>query len=161
MRRITGTLIATALFIAGCGGASDAPQTVAVSGTVKLDDAPLEGAIVTFVDPAGKNSSATGATDASGNYSLSTGANAGAIPGSYNVSISRLVGPDGSPVAVEEGMDAEQLQAQGLAKQSLPSKYVDGTELKAEVKSGTSNTHNFTLKKEGEVAPDAGAGEAP
>jgi hypothetical protein len=68
-----------ALVVAGCG-----PKAVQVEGVVKLDGAPVEGATVTFVTADGKQS-ASGLTDASGHFSLSTANASGAFPGDYKV----------------------------------------------------------------------------
>lgn len=74
-----GSVLFPLLVIAGCG-----PKPVPVEGVVKLDGAPVEGATVTFVTADGKLS-ASGLTDASGHFSLSTASGPGAFPGDYKV----------------------------------------------------------------------------
>ena len=81
--------------IAGCG-ASNLPTTP-VTGTITYDGEPLEGATVTLTPESGSvgSRSASGISDASGNFVLTTvftdGATAeGAIAGSYTVRVSKL-----------------------------------------------------------------------
>lgn len=125
----------------GCGGTSapKLPDPVPVGGTVLFDGKPLADAIVTFV-PAinsskGMGPGANAVTDESGSFELVTAigrrAKPGAIPGKYRVSISRLVGPDGSPIVLEPGAPP----ANAGARESLPPRYSDVmmTELKADV----------------------------
>jgi hypothetical protein len=77
-----------AMFVlSGCGGGSEGPKTVPVSGTVTYKNEPVADLAVTFT-PDGKGMVATGKTDAQGKFSLSTSAaNDGAMPGSYTVTI--------------------------------------------------------------------------
>jgi hypothetical protein len=70
---------------------------VQVTGTVKLDDKPLNDAEVTFT-PTGstKGFGAMGKTDASGKYNLKTPhGHDGVLPGEYKVSVSKQT--EGSP----------------------------------------------------------------
>jgi hypothetical protein len=72
-------LLALIAVLVGCGA-----KPVPVTGVVRLDGAPVEGATVTFITADG-NLSAAGQTDADGNFSLSTGGQPGAFPGDYQV----------------------------------------------------------------------------
>ena len=81
--------------IAGCG-ASNLPTTP-VTGTVTYDGEPLEGATVTLTPDAGSagSRSASGISDASGNFVITTvftdGATSeGALAGSYMIRVSKL-----------------------------------------------------------------------
>ena len=81
--------------IAGCGASN--PNTTAVTGTVTYDGEPLEGATVTLTPEAGSNGArgASGLTDASGNFTLSTvfpdgETKPGAVGGNYTVRVSKL-----------------------------------------------------------------------
>lgn len=71
------------LGLAGCG-----PGLVPVSGVIKLDGAPVEGATVTFVSEDGVKTF-SGTTDSSGAFSLGSGNSArpGALPGNYKVTV--------------------------------------------------------------------------
>jgi hypothetical protein len=133
----------------GCGGGASIGGLVPVTGTVTLDGQPLTGAQVVFV-PAGEGARAcSGTSDSTGKYALITNTDKGAMPGSYKVTVSHLVGLDGKPITkFEEGMDITQLEASGQVKQNLPTKYSDSqqTELKFEVKAGK-NEYNIDMKK--------------
>jgi hypothetical protein len=72
-------LVGGTLAVTGCG-----PSLVKVSGVVKLDGTPVEGATVSFVSEDGKNTFA-GFTDSGGNFTLSAGDKPGAQPGTYKV----------------------------------------------------------------------------
>jgi hypothetical protein len=82
--------VATALLAltAGCGSG---PKLVPVSGTVTLNNKPLEGAIVQFLpdpsDPAGQP--AEDQTGPEGNYKAMTKGRSGVVPGKYRVVISK------------------------------------------------------------------------
>ena len=93
-------LVAALLLLAGCG--SSGPAMVKVSGTVMLDDKPVDGASVMFV-PIATGRPAQGKTDADGKFTLETEKPGdGAQVGEYNVAISGVrttgvqVNPDGT-----------------------------------------------------------------
>jgi hypothetical protein len=125
--------------VIGCGGSSGPKlaDPVKVKGIVALDSQPLSNAMVYFVPLGGTEmgNGATGVTDATGTFELVTvrgrAKQAGAIPGEYRVSISRLVGPDGNSVSPNADVPPADLGA----VESLPARYSDVmmTELKANV----------------------------
>jgi len=79
----------------------DRPATYAATGTVTQGGNPVEGATVTFVST-GSGKSATGITDASGKFTLTTFASGdGAVPGQYGVKIAKYEG--GGAVAAAGG----------------------------------------------------------
>jgi hypothetical protein len=89
-----GLVIAFAvLAIVGCAKdkwTSQRPKVVRASGRVVYNGQPLEGAHVTFTNPAAKVS-AFGRTDADGKFTLTTyEPNDGAVPGSQQVSVSKV-----------------------------------------------------------------------
>jgi hypothetical protein len=100
-----------------------------VTGTVKLDGQPLEGANVTFWPIDAENDRpSSGVTDSSGQYRLMyTADESGALIGQHKVEIS-------TAVSSEEGTTPERLAA----------RYNSSTELTAEVTSGR-NTIDFDL----------------
>ncbi len=114
---ICGTVLAWV----GCsnGGGGDV-QLVDVVGTVTYNGAPLSGALVTFV-PA-KGPLAMGKTDAEGKFSLSTGAEKGAVVGDAKVAVSLAAAgggvtnapamSPGSAKSVEEGKAMMEKMAQ-------------------------------------------------
>jgi hypothetical protein len=114
--------------LAGCGG-PEHPEVGRVSGVVTLDGQPLAEATVMFQPTEGRASIAT--TNSAGKYSLTyLDGVPGALLGAHKVIIrTEIPGEDGQPP---------------IAKEKLPKRYHDQTELTAEVKRGA-NTFNFPL----------------
>jgi len=81
------TLLAAGLAaVSGCGPKH--PETIPVNGSVALDGKPVEGAAVVFTPEEGKM--ATGTTDASGRFQLSTfQLDDGALPGTHRVTVAK------------------------------------------------------------------------
>jgi hypothetical protein len=126
LRGLPATLCS--LFLFGCGGVSDAPETGDVSGYVKLDGQPVPGATVIFQPTEGRPSN--GRTDAEGHYELTYSRNqSGAKVGTHRVQITTYEAGDEETPAVEE---------------KIPEKYNTNTELTKEVKAGD-NEIDFDL----------------
>src|SRR5262245_53910922 len=117
------------LLVVGCssGGTSPPalPEPVPFEGIVKLDGQPLESATVVF-HPRTKEGfhGAMGVTDASGKYVLNTDlgngkTKPGALSGSYDVTVSRLVGTDGA--ILKPDPNTPPMMRGG--KQSIPIRY--------------------------------------
>lgn len=102
-------LVCICLALTGCGGSS--LGTVPVEGSVMIDGKPIAGITVVFSPDSGGRA-ASGQTDESGNYKLTTEINGdGALPGTYKVTISKVeVEEDTLPETVDpnsaESMDA-------------------------------------------------------
>lgn len=114
-----------AVGLASCG--SDRPATVEVKGKVTYKNQPVEGAAVMFQSTTGKP--ATGETDAEGNFTLRTfGANDGAVPGDYVVTITKVESvPPGQPGS-DPGRDAGReppTSTRTPPKSLIPLKYND------------------------------------
>ena len=113
----------TLLGLVGCGGGLG---TVPVSGTVTVDGNPMEGVIIQFLpdDPSGM--AASGTTDGSGAFKLTTEINGdGALPGSYKVTVSKFeVKDDGVPenldMESEEDMDAAYGALDNMGEETKP-----------------------------------------
>ena len=133
----------------GCGHKSGLDGVVAVTGTVTYQGKPIDGASVAF-SPDGKGRAASGRTDATGRFQLTTlDANDGALPGKYKVAISK--------VEVENAMTADQAMEWfkknggpppgGNIKNRLPDKYKDANASgqTAEVVKGGENDFSFKL----------------
>lgn len=92
----TISVAAVGLSPIGCGkGVADRPH-VAVTGRIALNNKPLSGALVQFTPTQGAAGTTSGRTGPDGSYTLtSTRGGAGAEPGSYKVTVTRRVGPDG------------------------------------------------------------------
>jgi hypothetical protein len=122
--------------IIGCGP-SRRPTipTVSVSGTVKVDGQPLDGADVNFLGP---EYAGVATTDASGQYSLE------AQTGENTVYIVKYVGVD--PDFDETMVDTSDMPGVG-PKQLLPKKYSDAdeTELRFNVPEEGATDANFDV----------------
>ncbi len=109
-RRLHSILVASLLAITsfvGCGDAVEAPveKLVAASGTIKVDGKPM-GAVRVRLTPINDTKSVGGAwavTKDDGTFSLTHWTNeTGIAPGSYLITFSRLVKPDGSPLGEQD-----------------------------------------------------------
>ncbi len=82
-------LTASLPVLEGCGG--NGPKPVPVTGTVTLNNQPLEGASVIFTPASGNNEGLTGidATGPEGNYKLRNRNTFGVSPGKYTVLITK------------------------------------------------------------------------
>jgi hypothetical protein len=161
---LAGSLIAAGL-LAGCGESSG---TLPVTGKVTKGGQPVAGAAVVF-EPSGSSKdakSASGTTDASGVYKLTTFVNGdGALPGNYKVKITKFPGADVPAMeapkeASQQDIDAiyKAMQEKGKygpgaqtdtsaeIKNELDNKYADvnTSGLTAEVKAGAT-TFDFTV----------------
>lgn len=88
MKRTWFAAVVLAAVFSGCG--PDRPETVTVRGTVTLDGQPVEGATVGF-NPQGGGRPATGMTDSSGAFTLTTFVPGdGALPGKHAVTVSKV-----------------------------------------------------------------------
>jgi len=162
---VMGLLLASLMLNLGCfGNGSGRPTTYPVTGTVKLNGKPVDGATVTFQLIEGKGNS-IGSTDKDGKFSLSMfRPNDGAIPGQYKVSISKFdVEPPKTSALVPGQINSGDLPAEysppaasgGTAgagttgpKNSLPAKFAnaDSSGLRAMVDAKGDNSFDFDLK---------------
>ncbi len=143
-------LISVLLFV-GCSHsmASNRPKTVPVSGVVNFKGAPVAGATVTFMSIGRGGRGATGVTDSSGSFKLTTfEPRDGAIPGNYRVKIARTI-TVGTPPAetVDPYKSMGKPPAPHREKDLLPTKYKRDTTsgLTAEVRAGGDNVFKFDL----------------
>lgn len=137
----------------GCSPADDGgPTRVPASVAVTYNGSPVEGASITLV-PKAEGEAAYGMTDASGVAQLSTrGENDGAIPGEYQVLISKSetksadVKIDSNEVgAMPSGADA---MKQAETRHLVPEKYsaIGTTDLTATIDPSGKNALSFDLK---------------
>jgi len=90
-------------FLALVGCSRSGPPLVAVTGTVTLDDRPLEGAQVTFIPAdAIPGAGASGRTGPDGKYLLHSRNGNGIAAGEYRVIVSKRVMPDGVAVPPDD-----------------------------------------------------------
>lgn len=85
--------------LAGCGGGTNVPDLVPVTGTVTYKNAPLADVNVSFLPATGP--AATGVTGTDGKYTLKTNGAIGAVPGKHKVTVSSAAVPPmpGTPEA--------------------------------------------------------------
>jgi hypothetical protein len=108
------------LALCGCGKSGVAPaiRELPITGKVTLDGMPLPGADVLFLTASDPPAVLAAKTKDDGSYQLQTAARQEApLQGNCKVTISRLVKPDGSPLAAEE------MPADAGAVEQLPAKY--------------------------------------
>lgn len=124
-RYVLAVGVLSLLFLSACGS-SDRPPLARVSGTVTLDDKPLEGARVTFTPAEGRPS--TGTTDSEGKYELQYAVDAmGASVGEHTVTV--------EPPELDDDLSEEEAARKGM---TLPAAASDGS-LKKEVTSGSND----------------------
>jgi hypothetical protein len=122
------------VFLVGCGE-EPGPRTVEASGIVTLDGSPVEKAQVTFIDSNASNP-AVATTDNEGRFSLKyNGQKNGAIPGDYQVQVSKTVmeagGGDGADITLSYGLPKKysNIGTSGL-KQNIPDSGIKNIEIK-------------------------------
>jgi hypothetical protein len=139
-------------FVTGCGGLSgdsDRPTVVNVSGTVTLNNQPIEGATVLF-SPTDGGLGATGLTDADGKFQLRTfEQNDGAVPGRYDVAVFKYDMSTANP-ELEDDLASELRPDNGEPvgpTPLLPDRYADAStsDLSREVSPDGVNDFTFEL----------------
>ncbi|HWL08432.1 MAG TPA: hypothetical protein VNQ76_08510 [Planctomicrobium sp.] len=131
LRHFLPALCIATFVLVGCGGGGASPKLGKVRGIVTLDQQPLANALVSFYPADGRPS--MGMTDDQGVYELTfTEAQKGAIVGNHIVRIT-------TAQTSGEGIDPAK------AKEILPARYHEDSELTANVKAGD-NSLNFDLK---------------
>lgn len=101
--RTFALLLAVALAAGGCSSNSGITsfKVTPVKGKVTLGTEPLADASVTLImqGPGPEGFAGAGATtDAQGNFEITTGSQKGVPAGTYKVTVSKVVGPDGKPI---------------------------------------------------------------
>lgn len=149
--RLVAGLIAVTV-VGGCQRGPVRPKTVPVDVTVSYRDKLVSGATVVFVPKDGPRG-AVGRTNAEGKAKLMTfAAGDGAIPGSYRVTIDKLLDEAGPTGKTQEDYEAFWKANKGPSnlpplKCELPWKYgqIEKTELTAEVSENGKNSFRFDL----------------
>jgi hypothetical protein len=134
--------------LSGCGGsdAPEGPKLAEVTGKVMLGDEPLAAADVTFV-PTGTTDGIGGSvrTDETGAFAdvLYARGGTGLPTGTYKVSVSKRMMPDGTPVP--EGDETPAIESP--AKETLPPYYSNPEKSKLEVVIEEGKPIELKLKK--------------
>jgi hypothetical protein len=151
---VQGTLGLGILMISGCGGSGDNTPRYAASGTVLLEGAPVDGAVVAFTREDGE-ATAVAMTDEMGQFQLNVPPGKRGVPvGKYKVTVRK------SSVAVEhkEPTTFEEMERDHKAgrtaepppapKLGVPARYGDPatSQLTEEV---TSGKNEFTIQLKG------------
>ncbi len=106
------------LLLCGCGS-DGRPPTFPVSGAVTLDGKAVEGASITFISAENPSLSASGRSDASGNYQLTTfDAGDGAVEGTFKIRVTKYASEaEVSPydTASTTAVDTEELSGEDAA----------------------------------------------
>lgn len=145
------------IVVCGCGDGAETPTVVPVKGTVMYKQKPVEGATVSFMAK-GASRAASGVSDASGAFQLSTyAANDGAIVGEHVITVSKVKAEAQATSDPTANMnDPSQLTAQWeqtkdgdpeASKTLLPEKYSNPntTPLKETVSESGENTFVLQL----------------
>ncbi len=155
--------VLTCVLMLGCGGGG-VSGLVKVTGTVTLDGQPVEGAAVSFSPAGNEGRASAGVTDAQGRFSLApVGGGQGALPGKYQVAISKTQVTGGAPTATtreEYERQMKERMAQGAAgfqfgppqvTHLIPQVYSSPatSQLEAEVTASGANDFPFALKSPG------------
>jgi hypothetical protein len=116
------SLLFPLVLLAGGGGCGGRERPVKVEGVLTLDGNPLSGATVTFVPAAEGRRPASGFTDASGTFHLTTyNTGDGALPGEYKITV--LLGPEDPLLEGAQGTDlAGRKRLYGAAKSAQSKK---------------------------------------
>ena len=136
MNRLILLSVGGLLLLSGCGSKY---ETAPVSGTVKMNSKPLANAALTF-QPIGGGMASTGITDASGRYTLTFlySEDEGAIVTTHRVIIRthRRANTE----------DTSNDRADPSARDPIPRRYNDDTELTMEVPADGTDSADFSLK---------------
>lgn len=152
--RAYACILAVLAFVCGCSGGTEGQKpTHAVSGKVTFNGGPVVGAFVSFAPKDGQPV-ATGKTDNSGRYTLSTYETGdGAVEGDYVAVVTKITQlPDEDEA--EHGVDAEvDVDGHGADEEEgsgslLPAKYASSqtSDLLVTVKAGEDNDIELPLQ---------------
>jgi len=136
IRQFTHSAAAAMLLVASLSAGCQRSDTVPAGGTVTLDGQPAENAEVIFMPKKGRV--ASGVTDASGRFSLSTNKDGdGAVLGEHAVVVGEYY-PPGKPPPMSGGPPPR-----------FPQKYTDAVQspLRVTVERGKTNDFKFELTK--------------
>ncbi len=145
-------LVIVLLVVAGCadGKSAGAKPTKPVTVKVTYKGAPVEGAVITFVDTGDPPAPAFGKTDAQGVAKMKTFVEGdGAVVGTHQVAISKIETTGGAPAVDQDSpeYDPNAVNMPTTVKYLIPQKYDSKATsgLTAEVKESGPNEFTFDL----------------
>lgn len=136
---LAGLVAAVLLTASGCGEGAEGRK--AVSGTVTMNGAPLNDAMIEFSPMSTDGGSFSGAAIVDGEYSIP--ANKGLLPGQYKVMVT-MAGSAPEPELDEMPGDSSVVP---VAPELIPAKYNSESTLTAQVESSGENTFDFELTR--------------
>lgn len=144
------------LLVYGCGGESvELPDTVPVTGTVTLDGDPVEGAQITLKPTGEGGHSARATSTADGTFEVYTYISAshdleGAVPGSYQISVTKPSAAPSAPAAHDaSGPPTSRAEAEKAVREQAMAAQ-EGGALPAKYASPTTSELTFTVSPDGE-----------
>lgn len=144
-RTIGICLFLMTLTLSGCGE-SDKPaaDSVQVTGIISVNEQPSGNVLVTY-HPQGSTAGhgGSGTTDSTGKYEILTPqGKKGLVAGTYKVTLSRRLNPDGSPP------DPNTPPIESSARETLPAMYTDPnkTQLSITLAVGDKRSFDFAVK---------------
>ena len=141
-------LLSGLMFLSGCGGD---PPVYPITGKVTFGGQSYERLIVNFYPPEGVKATpfnvGVGETDAEGNLRLNSTGGEGVSAGTYRVTFTLMLQPDGSNVQVDPNEKADDVQPGVGLRNVVPVEYQnrETTPLTFEVKSGGSNEFIYDI----------------
>jgi hypothetical protein len=144
-QQLTGPLLLAACAALAAGGCGESRRG-AVQGKVTVNGVPLEEGTIAFVGLGGSAGPSAGAKVVKGAYTIP--AEKGPFAGEYQVQI-RAYRATGQKVWDGMGDDrdpAGKRQMVGKMESYVPARYNDASELRATIKAGAVNVHDFALE---------------
>ena len=138
-RQFLAVALTCSVFLVSIGCSNPDSKYAKVTGTITYKQQPVEGANVTFLPVDSGGEPASGRTDASGTFSLTSsqavGGGRGVLPGEYLVIVSKRLPPKDPDDPNEPAVEL------------FPAKYSDPgtTDLRVTITRGSTNTPSFDL----------------
>jgi len=148
--RLQLVLSLTLMTLAGCGNTSGLPEgeTGTVSGTLTIDGKPAPAGYNVVMLHSESGLAASGATDASGAFSLQTRGNQSVLAGEYNVGVTPPAGKELTPEE-EEAVNMGKMEPPTNNENLVPAKYMDpNSSGEVYIVKAGENTYSLDIKSE-------------
>lgn len=130
------------MFLTGCFGGTDGPETVAVTGTVNYKGSPLSKGKIVFESAENKEEQSYGGSIDKGQFNLQS------TPGAKKVRITATEMADASTMSAAARQAMETGSEGPVPVQIIPERYNRKTELTANIQGETDTPLTFDLKDE-------------